>query len=117
MTRETSLRSLRKFATAMAFSLCCLRRSGSVSRPWRSWNALNGESAAPMSRRSLTRAQQIGDRPEGLCGLDPDRAVIGVVGLREQREAVRMLIPREVAAVDDQAADRRAVAADVLGRR
>jgi hypothetical protein len=43
--------------------------------------------------------------------------MIGVVGLREQREAVRMLIPREVAAVDDQAADRRAVAADVLGRR
>jgi hypothetical protein len=40
--------------------------------------------------------------------------VIGLVRLGEQRKAVRVLLPREIAAVDDQAADRRAVAADIL---
>ena len=48
---------LRKFATSIAFSLCWRSRSGSVSSPCRSWKALNGEIAAPMSRNSLTRAR------------------------------------------------------------
>ena len=78
---------------------------------------MNGEIAAPRSRNSLTRARNdIGDRPERLRSLGPDRAVIGFIRLREQRKALGMLLPREIAAVDDEAADRGAVAADVFGR-
>jgi len=43
--------------------------------------------------------------------------VIGVVRLGEKGEALGMLFPREVAAVDDEAADRVSVPAEVLGRR
>ena len=32
-------------------------RSGSVSRPWRNRNALNGESAAPVLRSSTVRTR------------------------------------------------------------
>ena len=117
MTCSTSAALLRKFATLIAFSLCWRSRSGSVSSPWISWNALNGEIAAPMSRKSLTRARRmIGDRSERLRRLRPDGAVIGLVRLREQREALGVLLPREIAAVDDQAADRGAVAADIFRR-
>ena len=62
------------------------------------------------------RAQRIGDRSERLRRLGPDRAVVGLVRLREQREALGVLLPREIAAVDDEAADRGAVSADVFRR-
>src|SRR5208283_3993162 len=44
------------------------------------------ERRADVAQKLDAGAQQIGDRPERLGGLDPDRAVIGVVGLREQRK-------------------------------
>ena len=56
-------------------------------------------------------------RAERLRLLEPDRAVIGRVWLGQQREAGRVLVPGEVAAVDDQAANRGAVAAEILGGR
>jgi hypothetical protein len=45
MTCEISERPLRKFATAVAFSLGWPRRNGGVSSPCKSRKALNGESA------------------------------------------------------------------------
>jgi hypothetical protein len=77
---------------------------------------LNGEIAAPMSRKSLTRARSEGDGSERLRRLGPDRAVIGLIRLCEQGEALGVLLPREIAAVDDKAADRGAVSADVFRR-
>ena len=43
-------------ATASAFSLCFVMRSGSVSRPWMKSQELNGERAAPKSRSPWMRA-------------------------------------------------------------
>lgn len=60
------------------------------------------------------RAQREGNRAERLRRLGPDRTMIGGVGLGQQREAVGMGLPVESAAVDDGAADRGAVAADVF---
>src|SRR5438270_12491632 len=58
--------------------------------------------------------QDIGDRAERLRGLRPDRAVVGLVGLVQQPEALGMRSPVEIAAVNDRPADRRAVAADIF---
>ena len=60
--------------------------------------------------------EDVGDGPEGLGRFRPYGAVIAGVGLIEQREAFRMPSPIEVAAIDDEAADRGSVAPDVLGR-
>ena len=49
--------------------------------------------------------------------LGVDQAVIGRVGLVEHREAARVRFPREAAAVDDGAAERRAVAAQEFRQR
>ncbi len=62
-------------------------------------------------------AQQKGDGAQRLCRLQPDRTVIGGIGFAQQREARGMVLPREIAAVDDGATDRSAVAADVFGGR
>ena len=61
--------------------------------------------------------EDIGDRPEGLGRFRPDGAVVAGVRLGQQRKARAMLFPFEVAAVDDQAADRRPVAPNIFGRR
>src|ERR1039458_10113537 len=55
VTHLTSGCSLRYRATSSAFSECWRWRSGNVSSPCRKRNALNGLSAAPMSRSSCTR--------------------------------------------------------------
>src|SRR3546814_15178163 len=47
----------------------------------------------------------------------PHRAVVAGIRLVQQGEALGVLLPVERAAVDDNAADRVAVAADVLGGR
>ena len=60
--------------------------------------------------------EDVGDGPEGLGRFRPYGAVIAGVGLIEEREAFRMPPPIEVAAIDDEAADRGSVAPDVLGR-
>lgn len=80
--------------------------------------ALNGDIAAPRSRNSVTpRLQDVGDRPERLDRLRPYRTVIARVGLVEHREAYCVLLPIEVSAVDDDAADGSAMAADIFRRR
>ena len=56
MTLTTSGRLASQAATASALTLCRSMRSGSVSMPWRVRKALNGESAEPRSRSSVTRA-------------------------------------------------------------
>ncbi len=59
---QTSGRSSSQRATASAFALWRSIRSGRVSRPWRSCQALNGESAAPMSRSPWTRSLMMNAR-------------------------------------------------------
>ena len=71
---------------------------------------------ANVAQQLDARAQRIGDRSERLRRLGPDRAVVGFIRLREQGEALGVLLPREIAAIDDQAADRCAVSADVFRR-
>src|SRR3984893_11161692 len=93
-------------------------RSTTVSSPWMNMNALNGDMAAPMSRRGVTPSRDdVGDRTEWLHRLGPDRAVVAWVRFVEHGETVRVLLPIEITTVDDDAADRRPVAADVLRRR
>ena len=50
-----------------------------------------------------------------LGGLDPHRTMIGGIGSAQQRETVPMLLPSEIAAVDDGPADQGAMGAGVLG--
>ena len=72
---------------------------------------------AEVAQHDHPHPQDVGDRTERLGGLDPDGAVIARIGIVQRREALGVRLPVEVAAVDHQAADRGAVAADVLGRR
>jgi general L-amino acid transport system permease protein len=52
------------------------------------------------------RPQNIGDGAQRFRGLDPDGAVIGIIGPGQQRKAVGMGLPVEIAAIDNGAADR-----------
>ena len=65
-------------------------------------------------------AQALGARPHvegrGAVGLGVDQAVVAGIGLGQRRELAGVL-PVEAAAVDQDAADRDAVAAQPLGRR
>ena len=81
--------------------------------PWASRNALNGEIAEPRSRSSCTRALMM---YAGGAESREHHAVVARVGRGEAGE-LRRCVQSNVAAVDDDAADRRAVAAEVLRRR
>ena len=82
------------------------------------WNALNGaDGVSEVALQCDACLEDVGDRAERFRRLGPDRAVVARVGLVQHREAVGVLRPVEAPAVDDHAADRGAVAADVLGRR
>ena len=61
--------------------------------------------------------QDVGDRAQGLYSLGPDRAVVGGVRRVQEGLAFGPALPVELPGVDDQAADRGAVAAQVLGGR
>ena len=87
-------------------------RRCSVSMPCSSRNALNGESAAPVSRRPWTRALRMNASGPNAC--DIREAVVRRVGLGEVLEAAGSG-PVELAGVDDDAADGGAVAAEELG--
>ena len=77
---------------------------------------MSGETDGPRSRSSRTRARRdIGDGPEGLGRLRPDRAVIARIGGVEGRLALGVGRPIEPTAIDDGAADGDAVAAEILG--
>ena len=83
---------------------------------------MNGAAAGPRSRSSCTRALRMKARlaPNGAADAEVpgvDQAVVARVGLVELREPLRVRGVVEAAAVDDHAADRGAVAAEVLGRR
>src|SRR3546814_1245138 len=75
------------------------------------------ERVAEVALQRDARLEDVGDRPERLHRLGPHRAVVARIGLVQHREALGVLLPVVGAAVDDEAADRVAVAADVLGRR
>ena len=75
------------------------------------------ERRAEIAQQGRARLDDIGDGPERLDRLHPDRAVIARVRRIERRLALGELLPIEIAAVDDGAADRRAMAADIFGRR
>src|SRR5690606_16970695 len=72
---------------------------------------------AEVAQQSDPSLEAIGDRPQGFRSLGPDGAVIARVRLVQQWKALRMGFPVEIAAIDDEAADRGTVAADVLGAR
>ena len=91
---------------------------------WQGFETLDVQERVERARRGAEVAQQgdphlddVGDGAHRLHRLGPHRAVIGRVGLVQQREALGVLFPVEIAAIDDDAADRGAVAADVFGRR
>ena len=86
-------------------------------------DALQGEegverrhAGAEIAQQRHARLDDVGDRPERLDRLGPHRPVIARIGRVERRLALLVLVPRKGAAVDDQAADRGAVAAEILGR-
>ena len=72
---------------------------------------------ADVAQQRHARLDDVGDGSHRLHRLGPHRAVIGGVGLVQQREAVGVLLPVEIAAVDDDAADRGAMTADIFRRR
>ena len=72
---------------------------------------------ADVAQQHDAGADDVGDRPQRLHRLGPHRAVIAGIGLVQRGEALGVRRPVEVAAVDDDAADRGAVPADVLGGR
>ena len=71
---------------------------------------------ADVAQQHDPRSDDVSDRPERFHCLGPHRTVIAGIGLVERGKALLMCRPVEVAAVDDDAADRGAVPADVLGR-
>ena len=71
---------------------------------------------AEIAQQGDARLDDVGDRTERLHRLGPYRAMIARVRRIERRLAQRMRGPIERAAVDEQAADRIAVAADIFGR-
>ncbi len=87
-------------------------------------DALDGQERVEGRQRGAEIAQQrharlddIGDGAERLHGLGPDRAVIGGIGRVERGLARGMRGPVEIAAIDEKAADRGAVAAEILRGR
>ena len=72
------------------------------------------ERRAGVAQQHGARAADVGRRPERIA---PDDAVVGGIGLGQAGEPLGVRGPVEVAAVDDRAADRRAVAADELRQR
>src|SRR3546814_9583690 len=69
------------------------------------------EGVAEVALQRHPRLQDVGDRAERLHRFRPHGAVVARVGLIEHGEARGMLLPVELAAVDDQAADRVAMPA------
>ena len=101
-----------------ALAQCWRMRSGSVSKPLDEHEGVERRHrGADVAQQRHARLEDVGDRPERLDRLRPHRAVIARVRRVEHREAVGVLLPVEIAAVDDDAADRGAVAADVFGGR
>ena len=72
---------------------------------------------ADVAQQRDARLDDVGDGAERLHGLGPDRAVVARVRRVEHGETIGVLLPVEIAAIHDDAADRRPMAADVLGRR
>src|ERR1700751_5754613 len=70
-----------------------------------------------VAQKSNARFKNIGNWTERLYGLSPYCAVITRVRLIEHWETVCMLLPVEVAAVNDNSADGGAVPADIFCRR
>ncbi len=63
------------------------------------------------------RLDDIGDGPQRLHRLGPYSAVVAGVRRVQQWKALGMLFPIEIPAIDQQAADRGAMPADIFGRR
>ena len=66
---------------------------------------------AEIAQKFRPGLEDVGNRPEGLRRFAPHRAVIAGIGRIERGLALFMLLPREVTAVDEEAADRGAVSA------
>ena len=116
-THSTSSRASSHCATASAFCECRSMRRLSVSSPWRKRNELNGDDrGADVALVLQPRLEDVLRGPQRLGQLREHEAVVARVGLGEAGEAAAADVV-ELAAVDDDAADRRAVTADELRRR
>ena len=71
---------------------------------------------ADVAQQRHARLDDIGDRAERLDRFGPNRAVIARIGRIERRLTLRMRSPVEIAAIDDQAADRIAMTTNILRR-
>jgi hypothetical protein len=72
---------------------------------------------AEIAEQRRARLDDVCDRPQGLHRLDPNGAVVGGVRRVQGRLAGGVFLPVEIAAVDDCATDRRAMAANIFGGR
>src|SRR5579883_1694840 len=72
---------------------------------------------ADVAQEGDTRFQNIGNGPQRLYGLGPYCAVVTRVWFVEHWKSVSVLLPVEIASVDDNAADRGAMSADIFCRR
>ena len=70
-----------------------------------------------VAQQRHARLYDVGDRPERFDGLRPHGTVVARVGRVQHRKAVGVLFPVKIAAVDEDAANRRAVTPDVFGGR
>ncbi len=75
------------------------------------------KAGAEVAQQRGAGAEHVGDRPEQLRQLKVVAVSVARVRPVDQRLALGKVDPWELAAVDDGAADRRSVAADVFGRR
>ena len=75
------------------------------------------KAGAEVAQQRGAGAEHVGDRAEELRQLKVVAVSVARVRPVDQRLALRKVDPWELAAVDDGAADRRSVAADVFGRR
>src|SRR5579885_433020 len=96
-----------------AFWLCRSMRSGSVSSPWEKPGVEGRGRRAQVAHQLHARFDNVGQRAEGF---DVTYAMIGGIGVGKGRETPARG-PIELAAIDDHAANRGAVAADELRRR
>ena len=118
MTWVISGRLRRKSPPPACCSQCWRMRSASVSNPCRVQERIERRHRrAEVAQQRDPRLDDVGDRPERLDRLGPHRAVIARIGRVQRRLARRMRGPVEIAAVDEEPADRGAVAADIFGRR
>ena len=78
---------------------------------------MRAERRAQITQQRYPRLQNIGNRPQRLCRLGPDRAMIGLVRRVQRWLAFGKFLPVEIATINDHPANRCAMPADIFGQR